>query len=41
MGANFHPFEEAPMRTFFHIILAMMALSGTLLARSGRRGYED
>jgi len=29
------------MRTFFHVIFAMMALSGTLLAQSGRRGYED
>jgi hypothetical protein len=29
------------MRTFLRIIFAMMALSGAMLAQSGRRGYEE
>ena len=40
-GCDFTPVLEDTMRTFFRIIFALMAMSGTMLAASARRGYEE
>jgi hypothetical protein len=40
-GRAISPFSETTMLGLLRFVFAMMVLSGTLLAQSARRGYDD